>query len=140
MTGKYEFDFAIVPHSGNYSDVQIQRLVSLYSAPVAVKQFLEDIKTGSRPLRKEYIELAGDNIEISALKKAERDKSIILRLFNTSQSLSVNNRLKINFPHKSVSITNLKETASLGNLEFSNDCYILPDLKNAEILTLKITF
>ena len=139
MTGKYEFEFAVMPHSGNYSDMQIQRSVSLYSTPVTVKQFLEDIKTGSRPLRKEYIELSGDNIEISALKKAERNKSIILRLFNPSQTLSGNNRLKVNFPHNSVSITNLKETGYLGDLEFSDGSYILPDLKNAEILTLKIT-
>ena len=138
MTGNYKFEFGIVPHSGNYSDAQIQRLVSLYSAPVNVKQFLEGIKTGKRPLRNEYIELTGNNIEVSALKKAERDKNIILRLFNPSQELSVNNRLKINFPHNSVSITNLKETASLGNLEFSDGSYVLPDLKNAEILTLKI--
>ena len=139
MTGNYKFEFGIIPHSGNYSDTQIQRLVSLYSAPVNVKQFLEDIKTGDRPLRKEYIELTGNNIEVSALKKAERDKNIILRLFNPSQKLSENNRLKINFPHNSVSITNLKETAFLGNLEISDNSYILPDLKNAEILTLKIT-
>ena len=73
------------------------------------------------------------------MKKAERDKNIILRLFNPSQKLSENNRLKINFPHNSVSITNLKETAFLGNLKISDNSYILPDLKNAEILTLKIT-
>ena len=86
-----------------------------------------------------YIELTGNNIEVSALKKAERDKNIILRLFNPSQKLSENNRLKINFPHNSVSITNLKETAFLGNLKISDNSYILPGLKNAEILTLKIT-
>jgi mannosylglycerate hydrolase len=139
MNGEYEFEFAIAPHLGDYSNAQIQRLTSLYSTPVSVKQFLEDIKTGKRALRKEYIELIGNNIEVSALKKSERDKNIIVRLFNPSQNISTDNKLKINFPHSSVSVTNLKETADLGNLKLSDDLYILPDLKNAEILTLKIT-
>lgn len=28
MTGNYKFEFGIVPHSGNYSDAQIQRPLS----------------------------------------------------------------------------------------------------------------
>lgn len=138
MIGKYEFEFAIAPHSGDYSTAGIQRLSTLYSTPVSTKQFMEDIKTGKRAVRQEYIELTGKDIEISALKKSERDKNIILRLFNPSQNISKNNKIKVNFPHSSVSITSLKETADLGNLEISDGFYTLPDLKNAEILTLKI--
>lgn len=138
MLGKYEFEFAVVPHSGNYEEASIPRLASLYNVPVCTKQFLESIKTGSKVINKEYIELLGEDIEISAVKKSEKSDDVIIRLFNPLQERTINNKLKINFPHSSVWVTNLKETADYYELKSSNDIYILPELKESEILTLKV--
>lgn len=140
MIGEYEFEFAIVTHSGDFEKAGIPRLASLYNSPVIYKQFLEDIKTGTRPLKSEYIEVNGENIEVTAIKKAERTDDIIIRLFNPIFGVSGNNKIKINFSHNSVVITNLKENAELKKLESKTEFgeYLLPELKGAEILTLKV--
>ena len=140
MIGEYEFEFAIVPHSGDFEEAGIPRLASLYNSPVIYKQFLEDIRTGTRPIKAEYIEVSGENIEVTAIKKSERTNDVIIRLFNPTFGLSNNNKIKINFPHKSIIITNLKENAKLESLENGNEKgeYLLPELKGSEILTLKV--
>ncbi len=140
MIGEYEFEFAVVPHSGNYESADIPRLASLYNAPVIYKQFLENIKTGTRPLKSEYIEVSGNNVEVTAIKKSERSEEIIVRLFNSGFETANNSKITINFPHKSAIITNLKENLDSGKLKSGDKPheYLLPEIKSAGILTIKI--
>ena len=140
MIGEYEFEFAVVPHSGNYESADIPRLASLYNAPVIYKQFLENIKTGPRPMKSEYFEVSGNGIEVTAIKKSERSGEIIIRLFNSGFEPVNNSKLTINFPHKSANVTNLKENFDGEKLKSGDKAheYLLPEIKSADILTVKI--
>lgn len=87
---RMEFEYAIYPHRGNWQEgetyVQARRL----NTPVMAYQVMGGQviggQEGSLPTEQAFFSLENKNLQISALKKAEDRDSLILRVYNPTDS------------------------------------------------------
>jgi len=94
---------------------------------------LEDVRPGSR----DFIKLDSRNIALSSVKKADRDESVIIRLYNPGETAVTGEGLTVLFPHGRLSIVNLLEE-EIGELP-GDGKYILPEIGGNTQITIKIT-
>lgn len=82
--GSHEFYYALVPHAGDYAAAGIEKRGREFNNPLIVRGIAE---TGGDelPLANSFIDFdATDNVIVTAVKKAERDDSIVVRLAETA--------------------------------------------------------
>ena len=86
-SGAHLFRYSLILHSGGFADAGIERRAREVNSPMLARALLPGA-TGRRQdlkLTESFLEMeATDNVIISALKVAERDDSIIVRLAETA--------------------------------------------------------
>lgn len=81
--GAHTFTYALVPHSGDWRAAGIERLGREFNTPIQALP-LRFTGKGTRPAVHSFLETdATPNVVISAIKKADRDDSVIVRLAET---------------------------------------------------------
>ncbi len=157
---RIKVNFALYPHTGNYLEAAVFARTKEYQNPFRCYFQPADLKkfTGGRPAVQDseikeifYREdkfthvslprkikiagIKGDNLILSALKKAEKDNRIIVRVHNISEEES---ELKLDCykPIKSVFRVNLREEAIEKLEHFQNECRFV--VRSKQILTLAI--
>jgi alpha-mannosidase len=130
--GEHTYYYALYLHKGNWRQAYIQRRGHEYNHQlISVQADSTDLKS-----KFETFIIKPSNLVISALKKAEKDNSVILRLFETKGERC---RADITFPPsvKSVAAVNLLEEDEviLGEIKNGN---LKLDVHPFEIITLKI--
>lgn len=81
--GVHEFYYCLVPHAGDHARASIEKRAREFNSPMIVRM-LDASPGGTLPLRHSFADLdLSDNVIVSALKKAETDDSIIVRLAET---------------------------------------------------------
>ena len=83
-TGRHEFNYSLIPHAGDYNAASIEKRGREINNPLVIRQ-LAYAGEGELGLTHSFMKFdATDNVIITAIKKAERDDSLIVRLVETS--------------------------------------------------------
>ena len=104
---KFTYRYALMPHKNLWDDTDIYRHSLAFNTPLRPCQFGR--QKGSLPLEKSFIEISGDNIILSSIKKAEGRDSIIVRLFNPTAK-NADCSVTANFNFSCAHIVNMDET------------------------------
>lgn len=82
--GFNEFHYALVPHAGDYRAGAVEKRGREFNNPFVLRGIGEPAG-GDLPLERSFIEFdATDNVIVTAVKKCERDDSIVVRLAETA--------------------------------------------------------
>lgn len=82
--GFHEFHYALVPHAGDYRAAAIEKRGREFNNPFVLRGIGEPAG-GNLPLKRSFVEFAAtDNVIVTAVKKCERDDSIVVRLAETA--------------------------------------------------------
>lgn len=104
--GKYSFEYSIIPHEGNWHEGNVHVEAHNFSTPlkaVVKSEFISDEVPYSS-----LMNIDNNSIVLSALKKAEKSNSLVVRCYNSSSSV-VEANIKLNFPSEQAFVTTLDE-------------------------------
>ncbi len=137
--GRHSFDYAIVPYSGDWQSTGIYREAEEFWLPLEARAVQREEL--SEPVRTEvtgsFIEVSGDGVVLSALKKAIDKDGIILRLFNTSREVT-EAQLHFGVPVSVIYRVNLNEDV-IEEVTFKQSDLSIP-LEGASIGTFLVKF
>lgn len=135
--GKHIFRYAIYPHSGNWEKGEVLRQVEQFSLPLLIGQSTLTEKN-SLPPQKSFIKVAPADILLSGLKRAEKGKDIILRLYNPTKR-KINCKIQTGFNIKKCSVITMEEKQSKENfnLKYSGQNISL-SFPAKKVITLKL--
>ena len=127
--GHHSFTYWLYPHEGSFKDAQVAEAGYEVNVPLLVKE------GSAKQAEASYIRTDCPNIVVDTVKKAEKDDDIIIRLFETYNTVS-NGRLYFGFPIESCVETDLleRETEQIPCEENSISITVKP----YEIRTFKI--
>ena len=92
--GENTFTYSILPHTGGWQDPAVYREAERLNYPLAVSQSGKG-GGGKLPREMSFLELEGNGLVLSAVKKSDRDDSLIVRVFNPTGGTVAG---KITFP------------------------------------------
>jgi alpha-mannosidase len=124
--GQHQFTYSILPHNQNFiqSDVIAESSI-LNQQPILFKDAVSQIEI---PIR-----LEGDGVELSVLKKAEKEDYLIIRIVETSGRHS-NGSLKLNGTLTECDLMEWNDMCSQTNVDES----VQLNLKPFEIRTFRL--
>jgi mannosylglycerate hydrolase len=76
--GEHVFSYTLIPHQGNWDDVRISQKTKQYKSRVLTKQLRN--QPGNLSDKYSFIELEGEHLEISAIKKHEFEDKLVVRV------------------------------------------------------------
>lgn len=83
-TGRHDFSYSLIPHSGDHNAASIEKRGIEINNPLVIRQ-LAYSGEGDLSLTHSFISFdATDNVIVTAIKKAERDDSVVVRLSETA--------------------------------------------------------
>jgi len=133
--GHHEFTYALFPHAGNWRDAQtVRRGYELnYKLIVLASQKHE----GALPSEHSFVQIAADNVVLTAIKKSEDDDSLVLRFYEWA-GIEADVTLHLPPGARSASETDLMER-SIANLAVHENA-VKVHTKPYEIKTVKVRF
>ncbi len=108
--GKMEYEYALMPHAGNWQDAKVLQAAYAHKVPVkAIQGVWSD--EGTMPVTASFIAVQPQdgNILCSAFKQAEDGDGFILRLWNASDK-AIDTKIDTILPIKSVEQVRMDET------------------------------
>jgi alpha-mannosidase len=78
----HEVKFAVVPHKGACDVVAATRAGEEFNSPMAVVS--APVQKGKLPAEKGFVEMLTPNVFVSAIKKAEDSKAVVIRMFESA--------------------------------------------------------
>ena len=105
--GRHEFRMAIYPHKENWAEAECPKAALRLNVPLRAAQFGKN-KNGKMPLAFSFVKCSNNKIEVSAFKKAENSKYILVRLYNPTQE-NQQGSIELTGKIKKVWQTNLNE-------------------------------
>ena len=130
--GRNEFEYAIVPHEGEWKDAKVWQMAHGFNASFEIAE--SSLHPGSLPKESSVISLQPDELIITAIKKAESDDALVIRLYNISDQ-PVTGKLALCSPIEKAMVTNLLEEP-LEEIPVSENL-VFP-VKGHQIVTLKL--
>jgi alpha-mannosidase len=130
---RLSFDYALVPHSGDWRDAEIYRAGLEFNNPLIVRS--TDAHAGRMAKRWGLLEASTNRVVISAVK-ASRDGGIVVRVYEPAGLAARGVRLRFAVPVASVREANLVEDPGRG-LQVQNNAFSF-DLQPFEIRTFLI--
>jgi alpha-mannosidase len=80
--GKHSIAYALYPHRGGWESASTVRRGYEYNTPFLVQR--TDIHKGPLPLEHSFLQLDGDGLVLSSIKKAEDSDSWVVQLYNSA--------------------------------------------------------
>lgn len=81
--GIQRFEYSLLPHEGSWEQAEtLKRAMELNCKPISI---IETFHKGSLPQTDSYVKVTAENVLVSAIKKAEDNEDLIIRLFETSK-------------------------------------------------------
>ena len=81
--GDHEFNYFIYPHAGDWDNGSVLREAELFNVPIDVAQ--AGPHSGTLPKELSFINLIGEGLVISALKRSEETNNIVIRIYNPTK-------------------------------------------------------
>jgi alpha-mannosidase len=134
--GHHHFHYALYPHAGTWKDAMTVRHGYEYSYPLS--GVVTTAHAGSLPAEHSFISVAPANVVLTAVKKAEDSKGLILRVYEWAGK---DGTVEFHVPAGagSATVTNMQETPEGGALEVSGDVVKAP-IHPYEILTVRVDY
>jgi alpha-mannosidase len=104
--GQHEFRYFICPHAGNWHQAELYRGVERLSVPLEPAQV--GAHPGSLPKRHSFLSVEPANLVVSALKRSEDGRGLILRLFNPTNK-AITGKVTAFRPIRSAHLLTLEE-------------------------------
>ena len=132
--GKHSYQYSVFPYKGTWKTANVPREASCFGEGIVAFQ----VDRIPSPREYETFRLEPDNLIVTALKKAERDDSLIMRFFETNGE-PCRARLKLPRQIQSAVLADLLERDVDGDnrIEFKESRVEL-DVQPFEIVTLKL--
>lgn len=105
--GENTFSYALIPHQGNWDDARISQKTKQYKTKVLTKQL--NNQPGNLSDKYSFIELEGEHLEISAIKKHEFEDKLVVRIYNPTDR-ETTGKIKLGFDIHKVYLGKLDET------------------------------
>ena len=132
------FKYALYPHYGKWDTSEVFKRAQEFSIPLRAIQTSKYSK-GKLPNRTSFLEVHPPNLIVSALKKSEDGKSIILRLYNPTERI-LSGTVKFHFKKViSASIVNSLEE-KIEDLKVTGGKFLMIDIPMKKIITLRLEF
>ncbi|GAJ15213.1 unnamed protein product, partial [marine sediment metagenome] len=128
--GEHVFSYALIPHQGNWDDSRISQKTKQYKTKILTRQ-LEN-QFGNLPNGFSFIQLEGEHLEISAIKKNEFENKLVIRVYNHIDR-ETTGKIKLGFDIHKVYLGKLDESYS-EELPYNNGVDIV--IKPKEIKTI----
>lgn len=106
--GKHTFRYAVYAHGGDWKTAQVWRQAHQHN--IRPRAVMTSVHPGPMDREASFIRVEPANIVLSAMKKADRDDSLILRVYNSTGD-TVTAKISLGFGFKSASLANLNEDA-----------------------------
>lgn len=137
--GRLTAEYAIIPHSGDWEEAQIPRIAREFTCELKAVEVKNP--SSELPASMSFLELDSTSIILSAVKKAEREDALVIRIYNTGKKAQ-NAILKLYKPVKSVSLINLREDETAEQIPVSAQGKELQLglIPPAKVVTLKVKF
>ena len=78
-TGIHEFRLLIIPHKGDWKNVDVATLSEVYN--INIPYVIDDAHEGSLPLTYKLLEVSEKGVFMSVLKRSEKGDDLVLRLY-----------------------------------------------------------
>jgi alpha-mannosidase len=106
--GRHEFDYALVPHSGDWEaeEALVLREAQAFNTPVRV--LVSEQHEGQLPSQAPLVEVEPRTLVVSAIKQSETGQGVIVRVYNPL-SRAVEASLRPGFACTKAFVTNLQE-------------------------------
>jgi mannosylglycerate hydrolase len=136
--GAHIFRYAIIPHIGSWEDAEVWRDAHNFVAPLRCAT--TPFRDSGRPAgRMSWISIEPTSLVVTAVKKAEADDALIVRLFNIA-SAEIDGCLTAGEKLASACLTNLnEEPLPDGELPVEDGCVCLK-ARPGQIVSLKLRF
>ncbi|TFG90377.1 MAG: hypothetical protein E4G71_05360, partial [Candidatus Atribacteria bacterium] len=105
--GEYIFYYALIPHQGGWDDARISQKTRQYKTKILTKQLKN--QPGNLSDKYSFIELEGDYLEISAIKKNEFEDKLVVRVYNPADR-EATGKIKLGFDIHKVYLGRLDES------------------------------
>lgn len=133
--GKHAFNYSIFPHSGTWESAKVYKQALQYNVPMKAMQ--SDIHDGILEKEMSFLSCSPDELVISAIKKAEREDAIIVRLYNISNR-DIQGKLTICEPIAKARVVYLNEDPTNVDLIPDTENIVSLFVRKHEIITLEI--
>jgi mannosylglycerate hydrolase len=110
LLGRHEMEYAIIPHVGNEVEAGIGIKSSEFTSPFVTVTGRVESENSSVNDQSTFIRLDGSGMSISAVKKAECDDKVLVRIYNTTNQPIAEAKMEINKEFfKEIQLVNLNE-------------------------------
>jgi alpha-mannosidase len=135
--GHHTFSYALYPHAGNWKSALTIRHGYEFNSHLTAKQVQPH--TGSLPAAHSFVELKGENVLLTAVKKAEDANGLILRFYEWAGK---DGAAQIVVPPGAVSatLTNLMETPEGPPLQFTAPDVIVVPVHPYSIVSVRVDY
>lgn len=131
--GKHEIKYALFPHSGDYVDSMVVREGYNFNVPLSLEKIKKSDKGFSE---KSFVSCSNPNVVIDTIKKADKDDSIIVRLYECHETTGYAT-LEFGFDIKEAKLVNLLEHDKDGEIKVK-DNKVTVKVSPFKVVTLKI--
>lgn len=132
--GVHRFTYSLLPHSGSFAEGGVIREGYMLNCPLTAE--ITDGGEGTLPERFSLVSCDRENVIIGAVKRAEDDGSLIVRL-NEEYNARAEATLSFGFSIASASIVSLIEDKTYASVPFEGN-KLKVQIKPYEIVTLKV--
>jgi mannosylglycerate hydrolase len=129
------FEYALYPHAGDWAGGGVYRQADAFASSPAAYQVSRHA-SGRLPRRTGFLEVEPENLELSALKRAEERESLVLRLYNPTRE-SLSGSIRTGFPIRRAWETNLNEVR-LRELGVGSDGRLVLEVPAGRILSIEL--
>ncbi|MGB8258871.1 MAG: glycoside hydrolase family 38 C-terminal domain-containing protein [Terracidiphilus sp.] len=134
--GHHHFHYALYPHAGTWKDALTVRHGYEFNYPLTA--VVTTAHAGSLPPAHSFISVGPENVVLTAVKKAEDAKGLILRMYEWAGKDST---VEIHLPAGATgaTVTNMQETPEGAGLTVTGDVVKAP-IHPYEILTIRVDY
>ncbi len=133
--GFHEFNYVIYPHEGYWDTGNVYTQADILNVPLDIAQ--AGSHGGNLPKKFSFMEISGEGLVLSALKKSEDNDSVVIRIYNPTKQ-HIQCELKIFKEPQNAKFINLnEELLEVENPKISNN-KILVEIGPKKIITLQV--
>ena len=134
--GHHEFRYSLYPHSGDWKQALTVRRGYEFNYPLSA--FQVEAHEGELPPQHSFVGITGDNVVLTAVKKAEDGDALLFRFYEWAGKAG-NVRLRLPDGAKSAALTNLMETPEGAPLSVANN-QVTVSVHPYEIVSVRVDF
>jgi len=137
--GHYEFDYALVPHSGSWEaeEALVLREAQAFNIAVPARAVVTELHAGQLPSQAALLSVAPAELVVSAIKRSNREEGLVVRVYNPLAH-EVEARIRPGFPFTRAYLANLLEERMI-NVETIGEQTVQVNIRGGGITTLLFT-